>query len=119
MRKFILYLIRWQLSTPILWLVVKELGVGVWSTILANLIGGCIFFCVDRFIFTSQAIEMWHLKEGKCDDCGKMTNLYRLALAPNYDKRTEENPKFRCYECSKIKTDELRGKGYRIRGRSK
>lgn len=56
MKKFILYLIRWQLSSPILalclwWL--DPLGV-VWATIVANLIGGCIFFWVDKIIFKEE-----------------------------------------------------------------
>jgi len=118
-RRFLLYLIRWQLSTPILWLVVRNLGVGIWSTIIANLIGGAIFFWVDRFIFTSSAIEMWHFKEkGICDNCGKEASLWRLVLAPGYDRRNAP-PKFLCLECSKKKTDELRKKGIYIRGRNK
>jgi len=40
LRRFVLYLVRWQLSTPILWLAVKNLGAGIWSTVIANLIGG-------------------------------------------------------------------------------
>ena len=48
MKRFALYLLRWQLSTPILWLVVRNLGVGIWSTIIANLIGGAIFFWAMR-----------------------------------------------------------------------
>jgi len=119
MKKFILYLIRWQLSTPILWLVVRQLGTSLISTIVANLIGGIIFFWVDKFIFTSQAIEMWHIKEGRCDNCSRYSNLYRLVLAPKYDKRSEDNPKFLCYTCSKAKTDILRKQGLKIRGRSK
>jgi len=119
MRRFILYLVRWQLSTPILWLVVRNLGAGLWQTIVANLIGGSIFFWVDRFIFTSRAVEMWHFKEkGICDACGKETSLWRLVLAPNYDKRQSE-PKFFCIECSKKRTDALRRKGIKIRGKSK
>ncbi|MCM8795865.1 MAG: hypothetical protein NC928_04205 [Candidatus Omnitrophica bacterium] len=119
MRRFILYLIRWQLSTPILWLVVRNMGTGIWATVCANLIGGSIFFWVDRFIFTSKAIEIWHFKEkGICDECQKQTSLWRLVLAPNYDKR-DAPPKFLCLECSKKKTDELRKRGIKIRGRSK
>lgn len=119
LRRFTLYLLRWQLSTPILWLVVKNLGVGLWPTVLANLIGGTIFFWVDRFIFTSKAVEMWHFKEkGRCDECGKETGLWRLVLAPNYDKRQQE-PKFFCMSCSKNKTDELRAAGIKVRGKSK
>ena len=119
MRRFILYLVRWQLSTPILWLVVKNLGAGLWQTIIANLIGGSIFFWVDKFIFTSKAAEMWHFKDrGICDDCGKETSLWRLVLAPNYDRRQSE-PKFFCMECSKRRTDQLRNRGVKIRGKSK
>jgi len=116
-RRFILYLIRWQLSTPILWLVVKNLGVGIWATVLANLIGGAIFFWVDKFIFTSKAVEMWHVKEGKCDKCKSKGHLWRLVLAPNYDKR-KAKPVFLCMKCSKEKTDKLRRKGFKIRGRT-
>ena len=53
MIRFILYLIRWQLSIPILaacCYYMADLGVTV-STILANLIGGCIFYFVDIRIF--------------------------------------------------------------------
>ena len=53
MKKFILYLIRWQLSSPLLALCLIWLGGlgAVWATIIANFIGGCIFFGVDRLIF--------------------------------------------------------------------
>ncbi|MCM8763562.1 MAG: hypothetical protein NC927_00515 [Candidatus Omnitrophica bacterium] len=119
LKRFILYLIRWQLSTPILWLVVRNLGPGIWATVLANLIGGSIFFWVDRFIFTSAAVEMWHFKErGTCDSCGREANLWRLVFAPGYDRRNAP-PKFFCLDCSKKKTDELRRKGINIKGRSR
>ena len=118
-KRFGLYLLRWQLSTPILWLVVRNLGAGLGSTIIANLIGGSIFFWVDRFIFTSKATEMWHFKEkGKCDNCGKVTSVWRLVLAPNYDRR-DAKPKYFCMECSKKRTDALRKKGIKIRGKSR
>ena len=46
-RKYALYLLRWQLSTPILavcvYYLTRSLGV-MWATIAANLIGGLIFF---------------------------------------------------------------------------
>ncbi len=49
-----LYLLRWQLSTPILAVVIAytydKLG-SVGGTILANFIGGLIFFNVDKCIF--------------------------------------------------------------------
>ena len=50
--KFILYLIRWQLSTPILYLCLNFIKLNTfWNTIIANLIGGCIFFWIDKYIF--------------------------------------------------------------------
>jgi hypothetical protein len=110
---------RWQLSTPVLWLVVRNMGTSLQATILANLIGSLIFFWVDKFIFTSSAVEMWHIKEGKCDKCGTVGHLWRLVLAPKYDKRKDNNPKFLCLNCSKEKTDKLRAKGLKIRGKTK
>ncbi|MDD5526944.1 MAG: hypothetical protein PHE11_06040, partial [Candidatus Omnitrophica bacterium] len=87
MKRFLLYLLRWQLSTPILWLVVRNMGAGIISTVIANLIGGAIFFWVDKFIFTSAAIEVWQVKEkGKCDNCGKEESLWRLVRTANYDR---------------------------------
>ena len=58
LKKYLLYLIRWQLSTPILavcvvWLA--SLGT-TWATIIANFIGGLIFFWVDKWIFNRNKI---------------------------------------------------------------
>lgn len=117
-RRFILYLIRWQLSTPILWLVVRHMGPSLNSTIIANLIGGAIFFWVDRFIFTSSAVEIWHIKEGKCDKCGVVSHLWRLVKTIGYDK-SEAKPVFLCMRCSKEKTDALRSQGVPVRGKSR
>lgn len=117
MKRFILYLLRWQLSTPILWLVVKRMGTSVEATVIANLIGGAIFFWVDRFIFTSRAIEVWHIKEGKCDKCGVTSHLWRLVKTAGYDK-SGSKPVFLCMKCSKEKTDELRLQGIPVRGKS-
>lgn len=51
--KYILYLLRWQASTPILAVVVGYFAyLGEWyAAAIANLIGGLIFFWVDRLIF--------------------------------------------------------------------
>lgn len=52
MKKYLLYLIRWQLSTPILFLVLYLLHTNeLLETIIANLVGGLIFFWVDKKIF--------------------------------------------------------------------
>lgn len=54
--RFLLYLGRWQLSSPLLALCLIWLEpVGtVWATIIANLIGGIIFFWVDKLIFKEK-----------------------------------------------------------------
>lgn len=53
MKRFALYLLRWQLSTPILAVALILLaGLGtIPATIIANLIGGTLFYFVDRRIF--------------------------------------------------------------------
>lgn len=52
--KLFLYLIRWQLSTPILAIVVyflnDKLG-SIITTAIANIIGGLIFYNIDKKIF--------------------------------------------------------------------
>ena len=131
MKRFLLYLFRWQLSTPILAPVVAffKHSSSLFGTpedwigaAVANLIGGAIFFWVDRFIFTSGAVEVWNFKDnGICDQCGKEESLWRLVRAANYDKSdsVKHKPLFLCEKCSKEKTDELRKKGIKIRGKSK
>ena len=55
--KLIIYLLRWQLSTPILSAVIYftiDLWGNIASTILANLIGGLIFYKVDKLIFKKK-----------------------------------------------------------------
>ncbi len=57
MRKLLIYLTRWQLSTPILAIVVELLvdRIGsLYATIIANLIGGLIFYKVDKLIFKKK-----------------------------------------------------------------
>lgn len=52
--RFLLYLLRWQLSTPVLWLCLLWLAPHLdklTATIIANLIGGILFFFVDKRIF--------------------------------------------------------------------
>ena len=116
-KQYFLYLIRWQLSTPILAVVLIWLAaINKWSaTIVANLIGGLIFFWVDRFIFTSRFLEaQWEIKENViCTDCSQVARGYRLIKTKNYDK-TRAEPEFRCETCSQKKTDKLRQQGIKI-----
>lgn len=55
-KKYLLYLLRWQLSTPVLAAVLALFADWpvIVSTIIANLIGGLIFFWVDRWIFKTE-----------------------------------------------------------------
>ena len=124
-KRYFLYLIRWQLSTPILAPVVaffkhspsifgtKEDWIG---SAVANLIGGLIFFWVDMFIFTSKRLEAeWEVKdEIKCSDCQKVSRGYRLVRTKDYDRTGDKEPEFRCEECSKKKTQELRTRGVKV-----
>ncbi|SCL76643.1 hypothetical protein L21_2580 [Methanoculleus chikugoensis] len=114
-KRYGLYLVRWQLSTPILAVVLYWLaGLGTLAaTVVANLIGGLSFFWVDRFIFTSETLAaQWEVKEEvRCVDCGKVARGYRLVRAQNYDKSNDPAPEFRCEECSKKKSEELKKRG--------
>lgn len=67
MKKFFLYLIRWQLSSPIL--AICMVWMGGWNvaiaTIVANLIGGCIFFWVDKWIFGDKKVKSNSVESGE------------------------------------------------------
>ncbi len=117
-KRYFAYLIRWQLSTPILYFVIVWMANydNLVATIVANLIGGLIFFWVDQYIFTSKALSaQWEVKDNvKCSDCGKTARGYRIVKTDNYDKTNDPAPKFRCEECSARKTAELKKKGIKV-----
>ena len=55
MKRFLIYLLRWQLSTIILAPCIYILPFDVLTkTIIANLIGGIIFYFVDKTIFKGE-----------------------------------------------------------------
>jgi hypothetical protein len=117
-KRYGLYLLRWQASTPILagvGILLASMGYIV-AAIIANLIGGLIFFWVDQFIFTSQTLAaQWEVKENiTCVDCGKIARGYRLVRSGDYDKTHDHEPEFRCEECSKKKTEQLRERGVKV-----
>ncbi|MFA6320192.1 MAG: hypothetical protein WCX66_04685 [archaeon] len=58
-KQYGLYLLRWQLSTPILALVLYILSSFdiLSATIIANLIGGLIFYWVDKYIFHKKTVS--------------------------------------------------------------
>jgi hypothetical protein len=114
LKRYGLYLLRWQLSTPILAVTLALLAsLGkLYATIAANFIGGLIFFWVDNFIFRSRRLEaQWEVREKIiCCDCHKAARGYRLVRTRNYDK-SDAAPQFRCEACSQKKTEELRLEG--------
>ena len=82
---------------------------------VANLIGGSIFFWVDRYIFTGRGLELWQISSGKCANCGSKETLYRLVVSGKYD-RTDAKPIFLCENCSKAKLERLQKKGVQATG---
>ncbi|KQC03480.1 MAG: hypothetical protein APR53_05130 [Methanoculleus sp. SDB] len=114
-KRYGLYLIRWQLSTPILAGVLYILAAmdALTATVIANLIGGLIFFWVDRFIFTSQSLAaQWEVRDKiRCVDCGALARGYRLVRTENYDRSGDHAPQFRCEKCSIRKSEDLKKRG--------
>jgi hypothetical protein len=117
-KRYGLYLLRWQASTPLLAVVgILLASMGQWvAAIVANLIGGLIFFWVDQFIITSQTLTaQWEVKENiACVDCGKVARGYRLVRSGDYDRTHDHEPEFRCEECSQKKSAELKERGVKI-----
>jgi len=113
-KKYLFYLIRWQLSTPILAVVLIILANmnTVVATIIANLIGGLIFFWVDKLIFrTLPDKPLWEIRDDiTCFDCGKQGRGYRIAEWLSYNRRQDNNPQFRCETCKDIKAQKIKDK---------
>ena len=115
-KRYLFYLFRWQLSTPILAVVLLWLNDWnvTWATIIANLIGGLIFFWIDKFIFRVEyKIPLWEVRNNiTCVDCGVVVPRgYRLVKAKKYDRIDDKSPEFRCESCSEKKLEELKKKG--------
>lgn len=108
-KRYGLYLIRWQLSTPILAIALiylSSLG-EFWATIIANLIGGLIFFWIDKLIFRKKSkLPKWEIQQGTCIDCGKEDLVYRIVEWGKYD-RSDAEPQWRCRECSLKKMEHI------------
>jgi len=125
LKRFALYALRWQLSTPILAPVLIygnaflhfDANTNFWIlTFIANFIGSCIFFWVDKLIFRAKMKNpLWEVKENSvCFLCGKKCRCYRLFKAKNYDRTDDKNPTFLCEECSQKKVEELKRRGVKI-----
>lgn len=110
-KKYMLYLLRWQLSTPILAVVLiwlSDLNT-LHATIIANLIGGLIFFWVDKFIFKAMSpYPLWEIRDDVvCADCGNKGRGFRIAEWLGYNRKEDENPQFRCEHCRDTKMLEV------------
>jgi hypothetical protein len=79
------------------------------ATVIANLIGGLIFFWVDRFIFkTIHRKPLWEIENDTvCADCGAQGRGYRITEWFGYNKRKDKSPQFRCETCKDIKMNEV------------
>lgn len=119
LQKYIFYLFRWQLSTPILavvlWSFQDTFGTFT-NTVIANFVGGLIFFWVDRMIFKVEYhYPLWEIKDQvRCTDCGSICRGFRLVKTANYDRLNDKEPEFRCEDCSKKKTEKLREAGVKV-----
>jgi len=126
-KRFLLYALRWQLSTPILTPVVMysegiffpdNPSANYWLAVaVANFIGSCIFFWVDKFIFRPKLQKpLWELQDNTtCFDCGKGDcRCYRLVRAKNYDRLDDKKPEFRCEACSEKRAELLKKNGVDI-----
>ncbi|GAA4878994.1 hypothetical protein GCM10023310_68870 [Paenibacillus vulneris] len=56
--KLLLYMIRWQLSSPILYLCINFLPLdNLTKTIVANAIGAILFYPIDKLIFNKKNMK--------------------------------------------------------------
>jgi hypothetical protein len=117
-KQYILYLCRWQLSSPILaGVLILMANQNKWvATIVANFLGGLVFFWIDKYIFRSSVrFPLWEVQEDiKCVDCGQLARGYRLVKSSKYDKTQDKSPEFRCEECSMKKLEKLKECGVKI-----
>jgi DNA-directed RNA polymerase subunit RPC12/RpoP len=84
---------------------------------VANLIGGLIFFWIDRCIFTAKdmRIPVWSIMTSvRCADCGREGRGYRLVKSATYDRAGEAQPEYRCEACSVCKALALQERGVTV-----
>lgn len=120
-KSLIVYMFRWQLSTPILGFVMYLFSEGsnasdsLNSAIVANVIGSLIFYWWDMITFLYNSLKrQWEVKDdADCDECGAHGRVYRLVIAPRYNRMKGTN-EFRCESCSISKTNELRNRGISV-----
>jgi hypothetical protein len=118
LKQYSMYLLRWQLSSPILaGVLILMSNQNQWvATIVANFLGGLLFFWFDKYIFGgSVRFPLWEIQEDiKCVDCDQSARGYRLVKTNNYDRTQDKSPEFRCEKCSKNKLKELKKRGIKL-----
>ena len=120
LKKYALYLVRWQTSSIILAPIISVFTHSPWygtkeswtAAVIANLVGGLIFFWIDRWIFRKTDIlqgEVWEIRNDiVCADCRKKESKgQRLVKTQNYDKTEDKEPEYRCKKCSEKKYKEI------------
>lgn len=118
-KNLLVYMIRWQLSTPILaWVTYMFTGTSesISTAVVGNLIGSLIFYWIDLVTFLSGTLShQWEVNESiTCHDCGAdNVRGYRLVIAPKYN-RIKHTPQFRCEACSQKKVAALKAGGLEI-----
>ena len=114
LKRYLLYLVRWQLSTPILAVILIWLSSisTLWATVIANLIGGLIFFWVDKFIFRSLSPEpLWEIHDDvQCADCGVRGKACRIVEWRGYSRKNDQSPQYRRDACKDAKQKEVKNK---------
>lgn len=79
------------------------------ATIIANFIGGLMFFWIDKIIFKQRPkLPLLEIKKGKCSDCGCNIEVRGIVNWGNYDKTNDKRPKFRCTLCSQTKMEQIK-----------
>jgi len=54
MHRLLLYMLRWQLSTPLLWIVINNIENAIYAALIANLLGALMFYKIDKFIIRKK-----------------------------------------------------------------
>jgi len=118
LKSYLLYILRWQLSTPIIAGVLIVLAtMDKWvATVIANFIGALMFFWVDRAIFRRDPRRpLWEVeRDAVCADCGEIGKGFRIVRSGSYDRTNDPAPQFRCPYCSENKCRELRARGVAV-----
>ncbi|MCE5279843.1 MAG: hypothetical protein ABFD92_03485 [Planctomycetaceae bacterium] len=109
MKNFGLYLLRWQLSTPLLagfvYFLTQRLGATL-TMFVANLFGAALFFWIDRWIFVGRGLEaqdeLWEVRPNvTCAECLKPVDRgYRLLRMRGRGQTGVPSGQFRCLDCS-------------------